>query len=114
VNNGLEAVRAVGREAFDLILMDVQMPEMDGLEAARAIREWEARAPRGGNPVSRIPIVALTASAMSGDRERCLEAGMDGYLAKPIQARELRMVPALFSKAPQGPAADTAPLSLNS
>jgi two-component system sensor histidine kinase/response regulator len=83
VGNGAEAVAAVGREAFDLVLMDVQMPEMDGLQATRLIREREA----GGG--RRLPILAMTAYAMKGDRERCLGAGMDGYVTKPIRAREL-------------------------
>jgi PAS domain S-box-containing protein len=68
---------------FDLILMDVQMPEMDGFEATGQIRDWEQKA--GGH----LPIIAMTAYAMKGDRGRCLEAGMDGYVAKPIQAHEL-------------------------
>ena len=83
VNNGREAVEAVGREAFDLVLMDVQMPEMDGFEATEAIRLKEQTT---GNHIS---IVAMTAHAMKGDRERCLKAGMDGYLTKPIQSRLL-------------------------
>jgi PAS domain S-box-containing protein len=68
---------------FDLVLMDVQMPEMDGFEATGQIRRWEQET--GGH----LPIIAMTAYAMKGDRERCLEAGMDGYVAKPIQAQEL-------------------------
>ncbi len=84
VGNGREAVEAWGQNAFDLVLMDVSMPEMDGLEAARTIREKERTA--GGH----VPIIAMTAHAMKGDRERCLEAGMDDYVPKPIQARELR------------------------
>ncbi|MGC9972186.1 MAG: response regulator [Bryobacteraceae bacterium] len=82
-NDGLEAVAALGREVVDLVLMDMQMPNMDGFEATAAIRGREREA--GGH----VPIVALTAHAMKGDRERCLEAGMDGYLSKPIQAQEL-------------------------
>lgn len=81
--NGLEAVQKVQSEAFDLILMDVQMPGLDGLEATAAIRAWEGE--------RHMPIIAMTAHAMTGDRERCLNAGMDGYLAKPIQAAELMM-----------------------
>jgi CheY-like chemotaxis protein len=82
-NDGRQAVARTEREAFDLVLMDVQMPEMDGLEATACIRARE----KGGT--RRLPIVAMTAFAMKGDRERCLAAGMDGYIAKPIQAQEL-------------------------
>ena len=82
VNNGSEAVDRFKTGAFDLILMDVQMPGMDGLEATRTIRGLEA-----GD--ARIPIIAMTAHAMRGDREKCLEAGMDEYLSKPIQAQLL-------------------------
>ncbi len=82
-SNGLKAVAAFEKEAFDLILMDVQMPEMNGYEATASIREKEKVS--GGH----IPIIAMTAHAMKGDRERCLEAGMDGYVAKPIKIEEL-------------------------
>jgi PAS domain S-box-containing protein len=82
-NNGVEAVEAIKRGKFDLVLMDVQMPEMDGLEATAAIRELEL------TTKEHIPIVALTAHAMKGDRERCLDAGMDFYVSKPIQPQEL-------------------------
>jgi PAS domain S-box-containing protein len=81
--NGREAVEVFGREAFDLILMDVQMPEMNGYEATAAIRKKEQ------STGDRIPIIALTAHAVKGDRERCFEAGMDGYVSKPIKSREL-------------------------
>jgi CheY-like chemotaxis protein/HPt (histidine-containing phosphotransfer) domain-containing protein len=81
--NGSEAVAISAGSPFDLILMDVQMPEMDGFEATTAIRERE------GETGQRIPIVAMTAYALKGDRERCLTAGMDGYVAKPIRAQEL-------------------------
>jgi CheY-like chemotaxis protein len=81
--NGREAVEIWKRERFDLILMDVQMPEMGGFEATAAIRHAEL----GGG--IRIPIVAMTARAMAGDRESCLEAGMDAYVAKPISGAEL-------------------------
>jgi PAS domain S-box-containing protein len=83
VNNGAEAVAMMERETFDLVLMDVQMPEMDGFQATAAIRQREAASGR------RTPILAMTAYAMKGDRERCLQAGMDGYVSKPIRAREL-------------------------
>jgi PAS domain S-box-containing protein len=80
---GLEALRALEKESFDLVLMDVQMPEMDGLEATAAIREKEKGTGR------RQPVVALTAHAMKGDREKCIAGGMDGYLTKPIRPQEL-------------------------
>ena len=82
--NGLEAVEQSRDDSFDLILMDVQMPEMDGLEATRVIRREEAAFRR-----PRRPIIAMTAHAMPGDRERCLSAGMDGYVMKPIRAELL-------------------------
>ena len=82
-NNGREAVDAFDNDLFDAVLMDVQMPAMDGFEATAIIRQKEAES--GGH----IPIIAMTAHAMEGDRERCLEAGMDGYIAKPIRARDL-------------------------
>jgi PAS domain S-box-containing protein len=82
--NGYEAIEALERGTFDLVLMDVQMPQMDGIQATGVIRDREKSS--GG----RIPIVAMTARAMVGDRERCLAAGMDGYLAKPVHAEDLR------------------------
>jgi two-component system, sensor histidine kinase and response regulator len=81
--NGREALDLLGREVFDVVLMDVQMPEMDGLEATAAIRQRENR--DGGH----VPIVAMTAHAMKGDEERCIHAGMDAYIAKPIRPEEL-------------------------
>jgi PAS domain S-box-containing protein len=80
VSNGAEAVEALSRVAYDLVLMDVQMPEMDGFGATKAIRD-----PASAVLDHRIPIVAMTAHAMQGDREKCLEAGMDDYLSKPIR-----------------------------
>jgi signal transduction histidine kinase/CheY-like chemotaxis protein len=81
--NGHEALSILERELFDLVLLDVQMPEMDGLETARIIRARE----RSG--AGHMPLIAVTAHAMNGDKERCLEAGMDGYLTKPIQLGQL-------------------------
>jgi CheY-like chemotaxis protein len=81
VETGRAAVERSARERFDLVLMDVQMPEMDGLAATRAIRERERE--RGG---AALPIVAMTAHALAGDRERILESGMDDYVAKPLTA----------------------------
>jgi PAS domain S-box-containing protein len=103
VGNGAEAAAAVEREAFDLVLMDVQMPEMDGLQATRLIRQREAGSGR------HVPILAMTAYAMKGDREKCLAAGMDGYVTKPIRARELfEAITAVTGKSagPVAPAAE--------
>jgi two-component system, sensor histidine kinase len=85
VDNGLEAVIvATSRQRPDLVLMDVQMPEMDGIAATKAIREWEKSSDKPG-----LPIVALTAGAFQGDRERCLEAGMNEFLTKPVMIQAL-------------------------
>jgi CheY-like chemotaxis protein len=82
-SNGHQALAALDEENYDVVLMDVQMPEMDGFEATSAIRVKESRTG------AHIPIIAMTAHAMTGDRERCLAAGMDGYVSKPIHAKEL-------------------------
>jgi CheY-like chemotaxis protein len=84
--DGAAALAILEREQFDILLLDIQMPVLDGLEACRRIRAGERQT--GGH----LPIVAMTAHVMSGDRERCLEVGMDGYLSKPIQPRELERV----------------------
>ena len=79
VENGIQAVARIKSDTYNAVLMDVQMPEMDGFEATKSIREWE----KSSN--QHIPIIAMTAHAMQGDRERCLEAGMDDYITKPIE-----------------------------
>jgi PAS domain S-box-containing protein len=86
--NGRETLAALEKESYDLVLMDVQMPEMDGIEAVMAIRQWEKAKADGSHQ----PVVALTAHAMARDRDRCTEAGMDGYLTKPIRPQELAKV----------------------
>ena len=82
-NNGQEVLQALKKDRFDLILMDVQMPKIDGLEAVASIREKEIKTG------FHIPIIAMTAHALKGDRERCLDAGMDDYIAKPLRAEML-------------------------
>jgi signal transduction histidine kinase/CheY-like chemotaxis protein len=102
-SNGAEALAAITRDAFDLILMDVQMPVMDGYDATLAIRAAERGTPR------HVPIVALTAHAMKGDREICLKAGMDDYLGKPIRPRELASILERWGKPwPEGTASPVA------
>ncbi|NRA39849.1 MAG: response regulator, partial [Planctomycetes bacterium] len=87
VANGREAVDAVGNIRYDLILMDCQMPEMDGYEASRKIRKYETM-----KTDCVIKIIAMTANAMSGDRERCIDSGMDDYISKPVQINDLSAV----------------------
>jgi two-component system sensor histidine kinase/response regulator len=89
-HNGKEALETLKEEKFDLVFMDVQMPQMGGVEATAAIRKLEKATGE------HLPIVALTAHAMAGDREKYLASGMDGYLSKPIQIRELDDVLKLF------------------
>jgi len=86
VSNGREAIGALERESFDLVLMDVHMPEMDGFEATSSIRARERFTGK------RMPIVAVTAHAMMGDRDKCLAAGMDAYVSKPLRKAELMEV----------------------
>jgi two-component system, sensor histidine kinase and response regulator len=106
-HNGNEALAALARRRFDAVLMDVQMPEMDGFEATARIRQQER------STGEHVPIVAMTAHAMKGDRERCLEAGMNAYISKPVQAELLYQVlevitPSDALLAPDGPAAHAA------
>ncbi len=92
VANGCEALEAMTRQTYDLVLMDCQMPEMDGYEATKKIREEENERPKRGDrqhDTHHVPIIAMTANAMQGDREKCLAAGMDDYIAKPIKPKQL-------------------------
>ncbi|MEE9147227.1 MAG: response regulator, partial [Candidatus Tectomicrobia bacterium] len=82
--NGCEALDAVAHMAYDCIFMDCQMPELDGFEVTKALRQREAQTG------AHVPIIALTANAMRGDSERCLEAGMDEYISKPVRSETLR------------------------
>jgi len=100
-SNGREAVEACRRESFDVVLMDVQMPEMDGLEATRFLRESER------DSGAHVPIVAMTAHAMKGDKQRCLDAGMDLYLAKPFRMRDLADTLRAATAGHTGPPADS-------
>jgi two-component system sensor histidine kinase/response regulator len=105
VPDGREAVKAVQTEPYDLVLMDCQMPEMDGYEATRLIR-----IPATGALNPRIPIVAVTAGAMAGDRQKCIEAGMDDYLSKPVEPAKLaRMLDKWLGRAPKEQTVDVAP-----
>ncbi len=108
VHNGREAVDILARESFDIVLMDVQMPEMDGFAATKLIRQRERK---NGDHT---PIVALTAHAMQGDRERCLQAGMDGYMAKPIRRDKILALIEQLARSTRPPSAifaDEAPVA---
>ena len=122
VSNGKEALDAVANQSYDIVLMDCQMPVMDGYTATRRIREFEARRweeaagtrrQRGADRTAgsaeiclrpHVPIIALTAHAMVGDRERCLEAGMDDYIAKPVDAEDLATILKIWHLQPEQPA----------
>jgi CheY-like chemotaxis protein len=86
-SNGREAIEALDRTKYDMVLMDIQMPEVDGIEATRMIRNSQVAARN-----SRIPIVAMTANATTRDREKCMDAGMDGYISKPIDLKKLEKI----------------------
>jgi CheY-like chemotaxis protein/HPt (histidine-containing phosphotransfer) domain-containing protein len=105
-SNGAEGVAACQQRHFDVVLMDLQMPVMDGMTATRKIRAWET--------TGHLPIIALTANAMTGDRELCEAAGMDGYLTKPIEVERLRNVLTKFGLAKDGAETPTSPLTSNS
>ncbi|RSZ56853.1 response regulator [Massilia atriviolacea] len=101
-DNGIDALELALHGGVDLVLMDVQMPGLDGMAATRSLRQREAAAAAGGH----LPVVAMTARAMQGDRERCLEAGMDDYLSKPVDSARLREVLARFQGCPDGAVLD--------
>jgi PAS domain S-box-containing protein len=114
VNNGDEALTALRNKPYDLVLMDCQMPEMDGFTASREIRRREAV----GELIGRLPIIALTANALKGDQQRCLDAGMDDYLTKPLKAAKLNALLAKFALRPphnamsgRGPEGRLSPMS---
>ena len=92
--NGREAIRHCSQQRFDIVLMDCQMPIMDGFEATRQLRrlEGERSTNSTANPTARLPIIALTANVMDGDRERCIDVGFDDYLAKPFRGHEVQAV----------------------
>ena len=92
VGNGLEAIAAVEQVPYEVIFMDCQMPEMDGYAATQGIRRRQAAAIAAGRPHSPVYIVAMTANAMHGDREKCLAAGMDDYISKPLHLDDLMAV----------------------
>jgi two-component system, sensor histidine kinase and response regulator len=96
--NGRQAVEACARETFDLVLMDCQMPEMDGMSATRLIRQRETE-----QQLPRLPVVALTANAFAEDRERCIAAGMDDYLSKPFTEAQLAVLVSNWGKRAQSP-----------
>jgi CheY-like chemotaxis protein len=98
-SNGKEALQILASKRFDLALMDVQMPELDGFETTQVIRRAEARTGE------HLPIIAMTAYAMAGDREKCLASGMDGYLSKPIKVRELAETLQFYRRAAEDAAA---------
>jgi CheY-like chemotaxis protein len=97
VENGKAVLAALAEESFDLVLMDIQMPEMDGVEATRPIR-----GSRSGRFDPNLPIIAMTAYAMEGDRERFLKAGMDAFVSKPLEMKELFRVMGRVVRSPCG------------
>jgi PAS domain S-box-containing protein len=108
-SNGVEAVLQISQSEFDFILMDVQMPEMDGLEATRLIRVREEQHRSEDKADRHVPIIAMTAHAMKGDREACLEAGMDAYVSKPVRSWQLlEEIAAFFPGCVSGSASDGA------
>jgi two-component system, sensor histidine kinase len=104
-SSGAQALQMASQASYDLVLMDWQMPEMDGLEAIARLRAAEAQGLAVGPGFKRLPIVAVTANAMAGDKERCLQAGADGYLSKPLRLDDLRLALQQFYRGPLGPGA---------
>jgi two-component system sensor histidine kinase/response regulator len=102
VRNGLEVLKALEQVSYDVILMDCQMPELDGYEATKTIRKREKAPDRRCPWKAPVPIIALTAHAMQGEREKCLAAGMDDYLSKPIRPDELKAVLERWQIVPHG------------
>jgi len=107
-NNGLEALRALEQKPYDVVLMDVQMPELDGLEATRRIRQRQSDPAAHPHFKQSVIIVAMTANAMQGDREKCLAAGMDDYLPKPVRPEALQAMLELHGKSLSKPATPSA------
>jgi CheY-like chemotaxis protein len=115
VANGLAALEALKSIPYDVIFMDCQMPEMDGYDAARTIRKQEEGSGQGFNGKTPVHIIAITANAMQGDREKCLAAGMDDYISKPIRLPELQAVLERWRAGHQGqPIAASPPIDASS
>src|SRR5437667_1700070 len=107
--DGMEALEALERKHYDIVFMDVQMPEMNGLEATRRIREGERALARDPNAIPPLIIIAMTANAMTGDREKCLKAGMDDYLAKPVRPEAVQAALKRWGPVAKNPAARSGP-----
>jgi CheY-like chemotaxis protein/HPt (histidine-containing phosphotransfer) domain-containing protein len=110
--DGMEALEALERKHYDIVFMDVQMPEMDGLEATRRIRESEKALARDPNITPPLIIIAMTANAMTGDREKCLKAGMDDYLAKPVRPEAVQAALKRWGPVVKGPALRSGPAGM--
>jgi CheY-like chemotaxis protein len=106
-SNGAEALAALENERFDIVLMDVQMPQMDGIQATTAIREKEK------TTGDHLPIIAMTGYAMKDDRQRCIDAGMDGHICKPMRSHELYDAIETATTRTKNPGNDLAPLLLD-
>lgn len=102
VANGIEVLQSLDTVPYDLVLMDCQMPEMDGYEATMEIRRLEVEAANSGQARPHLHIIAMTANAMQGDREKCIAAGMDDYISKPVRESDLRAALERWQKAIEG------------